>query len=591
MRLVALLALPSVRLVNLVGKDRLSYPTSTSYTTTAFQLVHFDLWTSPIVSFSGYKYYLVVLDDYSHYSWTFPLRNKSDTCATIQRFYQFVLTQFHVSIQCLQCDNGGEFLTNALRDFFSQRGTCFRLSCPHTSPQNGKAERLIRTTNDIVRSLLLQASLPPPFWVEALHTATHLLNLRPCRAISFSTPHYLLYGVHPSYDHLRIFGCLCFPNLYATKDHKLAPRSARCIFIGYPREHKGYRCFDLKTRRVIISRNVIFDETNFPYFSPAAYSEPCAEDPVQTTSATPIPLESRAAPTSYPATTPTSPSHPPIQPTDPPSPDAPCSGPPRSTSPAEPRADAVPSQSPRTDSPQTASPSTHTPSPPTTSPVPTNPAPPPLPPKAIPVQAPHNPHRMITRAKSGYFMPKQDFSLHTHTNTISPIPPTYCSALKDPNWHAAMLDEYNALMRNDTWSLVSRPAGVNMVTDKWIFRHKFNPDGSLARYKARWVVRGFTQQHGLDYGETFSPVVKPPFSVLPPCSHGPFTSWMSKNAFLHSELLETVYCEQPAGFLDSTHPSHLSFAQISLWPQTSSSHLVSSLYHLHHFHWFFGLQE
>jgi histone deacetylase 1/2 len=64
-----------------------------------------------------------------------------------------------------------------------------------------------------------------------------------------------------------------------------------------------------------------------------------------------------------------------------------------------------------------------------------------------------------------------------------------------------MLDEYNALMRNDMWSLVARPIGVNVVTDKWIFRHKFNPDGSLAWYKARWVVRGFTQQYDVDYAE------------------------------------------------------------------------------------------
>src|SRR4051812_21695976 len=103
---------------------------------------------------------------------------------------------------------------------------------------------------------------------------------------------------------------------------------------------------------------------------------------------------------------------------------------------------------------------------------------------------------MLMRGKSGYFMPKQKFSLQTSTiSKIYPLPSTYRSALKDPNWHTAMLNEFNALMRNDTWSLVVRHAGVNVVTDKWIFCHKMNPDGTLARYKARWVVRGFTQQH------------------------------------------------------------------------------------------------
>ena len=145
----------------------------------------------------------------------------------------------------MQCDNGGEFIDTSLRTFFLNNGITYRLSCPHTSPQNGKAERMIRTTNDVVRTLLIHASLPPPFWVEALHTATHLLNQRPTSKTTPYTPFFLLTGVQPRYDHLRVFGCLCFPNLYATTPHKLAPRSTRCVFLGYPLEHKGYRCFDL----------------------------------------------------------------------------------------------------------------------------------------------------------------------------------------------------------------------------------------------------------------------------------------------------------------------------------------------------------
>uniref|UniRef100_A0A453GS21 Integrase catalytic domain-containing protein n=1 Tax=Aegilops tauschii subsp. strangulata TaxID=200361 RepID=A0A453GS21_AEGTS len=167
----------------------------------------------------------------------------------------------------MQCDNGGEFINTALRSFFSHHGISFRLSCPHTSPQNGKAERLLCTTNDIVRTLLVQANLPPQFWVEALHTATHLLNRRPSSAISSNTPFFLLTGRSPTYDHLHVFGCLCFPNLYATSQHKLAPRSTRCVFLGYPLEHKGYRYFDLTSRKVIVSRHVTFDETIFPYES------------------------------------------------------------------------------------------------------------------------------------------------------------------------------------------------------------------------------------------------------------------------------------------------------------------------------------
>ena len=115
-------------------------------------------------------------------------------------------------------------------------------------------------------------------------------------------------------------------------------------------------------------------------------------------------------------------------------------------------------------------------------------------------------HRMQTRDKSGFSQPK---ALLTTASAVSPIPSSYRVALRDPNWYAAMLEEYNALMKNDTWCLVSRPAGANVVAGKWIFRHKFNPDDYLSRYKAQWVLRGFTQQASVDYGETFSPVVKP----------------------------------------------------------------------------------
>jgi hypothetical protein len=71
-----------------------------------------------------------------------------------------------------------------------------------------------------------------------------------------------------------------------------------------------------------------------------------------------------------------------------------------------------------------------------------------------------------------------------------------------------MEEEYAALMANHTWDLVPCPPGTNVVTDKWLFRHKLTSDDSLDCYKAHWVLRGFTQRPGVDYDETFSPVVK-----------------------------------------------------------------------------------
>ena len=122
------------------------------------------------------------------------MRFKSETFKTLSHFFAWVSTQFGRSVQAIQCDNGREFDNSSSRSFFLTHGIQLRMSCPYTSAQNGKAERMIRTTNDIMCSLLFQASVPPHFWVEALHTATYLLNRLPSKAISAPTPHFALFG-------------------------------------------------------------------------------------------------------------------------------------------------------------------------------------------------------------------------------------------------------------------------------------------------------------------------------------------------------------------------------------------------------------
>lgn len=91
------------------------------------------------------------------------------------------------------------------------------------------------------------------FWAEALATATHLINRRSCRATGTIIPFKLLFDMPPTYNELCVFGCCSFPILTPTTRHKLEARSAPCIFIGYPADHRGYRCFDVTTRCVLTS--------------------------------------------------------------------------------------------------------------------------------------------------------------------------------------------------------------------------------------------------------------------------------------------------------------------------------------------------
>lgn len=149
-------------------------------------------------------------DDFSHYLWTFPLCCKSNVFATIKHFCAYVRTQFHLPLQSVQANNGCEFGNHASCSFFATHGITLHLSCLYTSQQNGKSERMIRTVNDIIRTLLFHAYMSPPFWAEALATATYLLNRRPCKPLNLVSPYERLFGVPPDYSHLRVFGCLCY---------------------------------------------------------------------------------------------------------------------------------------------------------------------------------------------------------------------------------------------------------------------------------------------------------------------------------------------------------------------------------------------
>ncbi|KAH9684435.1 retrovirus-related pol polyprotein from transposon RE2 [Citrus sinensis] len=169
---------------------------------------------------------------------------------------------------------------------------------------------------------------------------------------------------------------------------------------------------------------------------------------------------------------------------------------------------------------------------------------------------------MTTRAKNNIRKPIQKLNLHTHLSSPPNLEPTSMThALKDHNWRRAMSEEYDALVRNGTWELVPPDGITNLVGCKWIFRIKRHSDGSLDRFKARIVAKGFHQRPGVDYHETFSPVVKPT-TVRLVLSIAVSNGWSLRqldinNAFLQGRLSEHVYMAQPPGFVDSDCPTYV----------------------------------
>jgi hypothetical protein len=196
-------------------------------------------------------------------------------------FFSYVATQFSCTVKAIQCDNGLEFDNSSTRTFLLSKGVQLRMPCPYTSPQNGKVERIIRIINNVIRTLLIHASLPGRYWAEGLHT----------KMISAAFPHVALFGSAPSYEHLRVFSCACYPNIADTASHKLAPRSTRCVFLGYSVDHKGYHCLDLSTNCLIVSRHVVFDEDSFPLTASPSLTDLdflCEFDPTVSTIRTPL---------------------------------------------------------------------------------------------------------------------------------------------------------------------------------------------------------------------------------------------------------------------------------------------------------------
>ncbi|GKU93642.1 hypothetical protein SLEP1_g7218 [Rubroshorea leprosula] len=167
---------------------------------------------------------------------------------------------------------------------------------------------------------------------------------------------------------------------------------------------------------------------------------------------------------------------------------------------------------------------------------------------------------MITGSQVGTQKPRVLPSLLASRTDIKE-PKTFKEACQFSEWRSAMVDEFSALLKNNTWSLVPCPSTVNVVGSKWVYRIKQKADGSIERFKARLIAQGFTQQQGIDYNDTFSLVVKPvtirTILALAVMYSWPIHQLDVKNAFLYGWLSKVVYMSQPLGFIDPKYPDYV----------------------------------
>ena len=207
---------------------------SESISNSIFELIHSDVWgPSPVASIGGSRYFVIFIDDYSRYSWIFPMKSRSEILPIYSNFAKMVETQFSKRIKTFLSDNALEYTQYVFQALLHSYGIVHHLTCPGTSQQNGQAKRKLRHILDIVRALLLSTKVPTPFWGEAALNAVHAINRIPSTVIHNQTPYKRLFGSPPDYHHLRSFGFACFVLLQPHEHNKLEPRSRLCCFLGY----------------------------------------------------------------------------------------------------------------------------------------------------------------------------------------------------------------------------------------------------------------------------------------------------------------------------------------------------------------------
>ncbi|GJU23160.1 retrovirus-related pol polyprotein from transposon TNT 1-94 [Tanacetum coccineum] len=234
--------------------------------TRCLELLHMDLFSpSAVRSYGGNRYTLVIVDDYSRYTWTRFLKNKTEAFDQFKIFSRKIQNQLGCSIVSIRTDHGREFDNEVqFGEFCNANGITHNFSAPRTPQSNGVVERKNKTLQEMSRTMLNEQSLPQNFWCNVVYTSTDILNRILIRAILGKTPYELLRGRKPTLDHFRVFESKCF--ILNTKHYlnKFDSKSYECVFLGYSQNSKTYIILNKHNRKVKESLNVTFDETPPP---------------------------------------------------------------------------------------------------------------------------------------------------------------------------------------------------------------------------------------------------------------------------------------------------------------------------------------
>jgi transposase InsO family protein len=227
------------------------------------ELLHMDLF-GPIayISIGGSKYCLIIVDDYSRFTWVFFLQEKSQTQETLKRFLRRAQNKFRLRIKKIRSDNGTEFKKSQIEGFLEEEGIKHEFSSPYTPQQNGVVERKNRTLLDMARTMLNEYKTPDQFWVEAINTACYSINRLYLHRILKKTSYELLTGKKPNVSYFRVFESKCFILIKRGRSSKFVPKAVGGFLLGYDSNTRAYRVFNKSIGIVEVICDIVFDDTN-----------------------------------------------------------------------------------------------------------------------------------------------------------------------------------------------------------------------------------------------------------------------------------------------------------------------------------------
>ncbi len=493
------------------------------------EIIHSDV-CGPIfpTTHGGNKYFVSFIDDYTRMSWVFMMRKKSEVVEKFKQFQKMLLTQFKIKIKSLLSDEGGEYVNDEMKEFMKEEGMIHRTTPPYTPQRNGVSERYNRTVMEKMRCMLKGKEMEYTFWGEAVSAANQLRNKSPTSTQS-STPYQEFTGEQPNLNKLKIFGTRVM-----TKDNsyrrKLEDRTREGILLSYCEENKTYRVWDIERRGVIFSRDFVERKEITKEKSQQEKEEKELEDKLfeyQLEEEEDDDENERVEVEEE------------VDDDD----DLPDLEPARSEEEVEEdlKRSKIQIINLENDEEEEVEREVEKPKRKITT---------------INLEEEDEDNNNIQlRRSTRDRRPTVHSEFNAYNIELQPedVPNNYYQMLRSKErekWLEATKKELDSLKEMKTWRIEERKKQPT-ITARWLWKVKIHPDGSIDKYKTRLVARGFRQIKGINYEETFAPVVR--FETIRyllayAVQHElPVHHMDVETAFLNGELEEEIYLEIPEG--------------------------------------------